>query len=133
MSFYYSGFELVDARSCSGEAIMQFLDHRDARVSTAYVGKDRISSFLSAENGGTADLSKVLESLSASDLAEMLDVVEQAEKDLIEQEDSVVDKILSSVMVRMNTVRAHDENIFWKLNKDWPKIWMSIFRKPSCN
>ena len=54
----------------------------------------------------------------------MIEVVQLAEKELIEQEDSVIDKIgeLSSTMVRMNTVRSHDENIFWKLIKDWPKI-----------
>ena len=65
-----------------------------------YVGKDsKISSFLNAENGGTSELADVIDSLvelrrglSTSDLGEMIEVVQLAEKELIEQEDSVIDK-----------------------------------------
>ena len=91
-----------------------FLDHRDSAgklISVTYTGSDsdaefyvgkdsKIGSFLSADNGGTANLKKVLESmidlrtgLSASDLGEMLSIVEVAERELIDQEDMVVDKI----------------------------------------
>ena len=90
-------------------------------------GKDsKISSFLNAQNGGTAELSNVIESLidlrkglSSENLGEMMEVVQLAEKDLIEQENSVVDKIgeLSSVMVRMNTVRSHDEEYFLEIEQ----------------
>ena len=49
----------------------------------------------------------------------MIEVVQLAEKELIEQEDSVVDKIgeLSSTMVRMNTVRSHDEEYFLEIDQ----------------
>ena len=117
-----------------------FLDHRDKdgkligvtytgsnQDAEFYIGKDsKVSSFLNAENGGTADLTKVIDSLielrrglSSTDLSEMIEVVQLAEKDLIEQEDSVVDKIgeLSSTMVRMNTVRSHDEEYFLELDQ----------------
>ena len=117
-----------------------FLDHRDSTgklISVTYTGSDsdaefyvgkdsKIGSFLSADNGGTANLKKVLESmidlragLSASDLGEMLSVVEVAERELIDQEDMVVDKIgeLSSAMVRINTVRSHDEEYFLEIEQ----------------
>jgi flagellin-like hook-associated protein FlgL len=117
-----------------------FLDHRDSAgklISVTYTGSDsdaefyvgkdsKIGSFLSADNGGTANLKKVLESmidlrtgLSASDLGEMLSIVEVAERELIDQEDMVVDKIgeLSSAMVRINTVRSHDEEYFLEIEQ----------------
>ena len=117
-----------------------FLDHRDQEGrligvtytgsnedAEFYVGKDsKISSFLNAENGGTSELADVIDSLvelrrglSTSDLGEMIEVVQLAEKELIEQEDSVIDKIgeLSSTMVRMNTVRSHDEEYFLEIDQ----------------
>jgi len=117
-----------------------FLDHRDeeGRIlgvtytgsdedAEFYVGKDsKISSFLSAQNDGTAELKNVISSLidlrnglSNPNIAEMSEVVQLAEKELIVQEDSVVDKIgeLSSLMVRMETVRAHDEEYFLEIDR----------------
>jgi len=92
-----------------------------------YVGKDsKISSFLSAQNNGTAELKNVINSLidlrnglSNPDIAEMSEVVQLAEKELIVQEDSVIDKLgeLSSLMVRMETVRAHDEEYFLEIDQ----------------
>jgi len=117
-----------------------FLDHRDKdgkllgvtytgsnQDAEFYVGKDsKISSFLSAENGGTAELTNTLESLvelrrglSTTELGEMIEAVQSAERNLIQQEDSVVDKMgeLSSRMVRMNTVRSHDEEYFLEIDQ----------------
>lgn len=49
----------------------------------------------------------------------MSEVVQLAEKELIVQEDSVIDKLgeLSSLMVRMETVRAHDEEYFLEIDQ----------------
>ncbi len=117
-----------------------FLDHRDEEGKLLsvtytgsesdaefYVGKDsKISSFLSAQNNGTAELKNVINSLidlrnglSNPDIAEMSEVVQLAEKELIVQEDSVIDKLgeLSSLMVRMETVRAHDEEYFLEIDQ----------------
>jgi flagellin-like hook-associated protein FlgL len=117
-----------------------FLDHRDQEgrlLSVSYtgseedaefyVGKDtKISSFLSAQNNGTSELKEVLTSLvdlrnglSHSDISEMSEAVQLAEKDLIAQEGSVIDKLgeLSSLMVRMETVRAYDEEYFLEIDQ----------------
>jgi hypothetical protein len=117
-----------------------FLDHRDDKgrlIGVTYTGSDKdsefyvgedskISSFLSAHNNGTADLKNAISSLvdlrnglSIQDITEMSEAVQLAEKDLIVQEDSVVDKIgeLSSLMVRMDTVRAHDEEYFLEIDR----------------
>ena len=117
-----------------------FLDHRDSSgnlVGVTYTGSEKnaefyvgqgskISSFLNAENGGTSELTTVLSSLvdlrnglANTDIAEMTEVVQLAEKDLIKQEDSVIDKIgsLSSLMVRMNTVRSHDEEYYLEIDQ----------------
>ena len=151
--FIITGFELLDSAVLEQPMAAQrgdsfsfatgnqtFLDHRDkdgkivgvtytgsSQDAEFYVGKDsKISSFLSAENGGTAELTNVLESLvelrrglSTTDLGEMIEVVQSAERNLIEQEDSVVDKMgeLSSRMVRMNTVRSHDEEYFLEIDQ----------------
>ena len=58
-------------------------------------------------------------------------MVQLAEKELIEQEDSVIDKIgeLSSTMVRMNKVRSHDEEYFLEIDQRLPKISMWTYRK----
>jgi len=117
-----------------------FLDHRNADgsvIGVTYTGADenaefyvgnesKVSSFLNAENGNTADLAKVVESLvelrnglGNSDLNEMAQIVQSLESELISHEDSVVDKMgeLSSTLVRMNTVRAHDEDYHLEINE----------------
>ena len=79
------------------------------------------------------NLKKVLDSLvdlrnglSASDPGEMLRSFNHLAEDLIVQEDMVVDKIgeLSSSMVRMNTVRSHDEEYFLEIEQIYPRILM---------
>lgn len=151
--FIITGFELLDSAVLEQSMGAQrgdsysfatgnqtFLDHRDKdgkllgvtytgsnQDAQFYVGKDsKISSFLSAENGGTAELTNALESLvelrrglSTTDLGEMIEAVQSAERNLIQQEDSVVDKMgeLSSRMVRMNTVRSHDEEYFLEIDQ----------------
>ena len=74
--------------------------------------------FLNAENGNTSELADLLDSivelrngLRAESASEMVQRVQSVEKDLISFENKVVDKMgeLSSVMVRMDTVRAYDE------------------------
>ena len=57
--------------------------------------------------------------LSHSDISEMSEAVQLAEKDLIAQEGSVIDKLgeLSSLMVRMDTVRAYDEEYFLEIDQ----------------
>jgi len=151
--FVITGFELLDTAVLDEPMGAQigdtysfatgkktFLDHRDSSgnlVGVTYTGSDKnaefyvgqgskISSFLNAENGGTAELTTVLSSLvdlrnglANTDIAEMTEVVQLAEKDLIKQEDSVIDKIgsLSSLMVRMNTVRSHDEEYYLEIDQ----------------
>ena len=57
--------------------------------------------------------------LGNSDLNEMAQIVQSLESELISHEDSVVDKMgeLSSTLVRMNTVRAHDEDYHLEINE----------------
>ena len=73
---------------------------------------------MDAKEGNTAELASVVESLvelrnglKVSNLTEMAQIVQSLETELINNEDSVVDKMgeLSSTLVRMNTVRAFDE------------------------
>jgi len=117
-----------------------FLDHRESDGSLIgvtytgsdenaefYVGKDsKISSFLNASNGGTSELVTSLSSLIElregllnPNFSERGELTQIAGKELIEQENSLIDKIgeLSSVMVRMDTVRAHDEEYFLEIDK----------------
>ena len=151
--YIITGFELLDSAildqpmgAQKGDAYSfatgkrTFLDHRDEEGrllgvtytgsdedAEFYVGKDsKISSFLSAQNDGTAELKNVISSLidlrnglSNPNIAEMSEVVQLAEKELIVQEDSLIDKLgeLSSLMVRMETVRAHDEEYFLEINQ----------------
>ncbi len=117
-----------------------FLEHRDADgdvISVSYtgskenaefyVGKDtKISSFLDAENGNTEELASVVQSLielrdglnedSPSELSRRVQLVEN---DLIEREDEIVDKIgeLSSLLIRMESVRAYDEDYHLQLEE----------------
>ena len=57
--------------------------------------------------------------LSASDQTEVSDMVRMAEIDLIKQEEAVVDRIgeLSSTMLRMQTVKSHDEEYFLEIDQ----------------
>ncbi|MDG1173860.1 MAG: hypothetical protein P8M67_06140, partial [Opitutales bacterium] len=117
-----------------------FLDHRDSTGNVIgvtytgskenaefYVGKDsKISSFLNAENNNTSELADLLDSmvelrngLRENDPTKMAQQIQNTEKDLISFENKVVDKMgeLSSVMVRMETVRAHDEEYHLALDQ----------------
>ncbi|MFP6887261.1 MAG: carbohydrate-binding protein [Opitutales bacterium] len=117
-----------------------FLEHRDENgsvVDVAYSGstensefyighKSKISSFLEAKNEGTEELGDVVTSLV--DLREALRnakpsayaaEVEAANQQLIALEERVVDKMgdLSAKMVRMETVKSHDEDYYMELNE----------------
>jgi flagellin-like hook-associated protein FlgL len=117
-----------------------FLDHRnsDGQVvgvtytgsdenSEFYIGKDtKISSFLDAEDGNTAELANVLESLielreglSEDSPSELSRRVQLVESELIQREDEVVDKLgeLSSLLIRMESVRAYDEDYHLQLEQ----------------
>jgi flagellar hook-associated protein 3 FlgL len=117
-----------------------FLDHRnsDGQVvgvtytgsdenSEFYIGKDtKISSFLDAEDGNTAELANVLESLielrdglSEDSPSELSRRVQLVENELIQREDEVVDKLgeLSSLLIRMESVRAYDEDYHLQLEQ----------------
>jgi flagellin-like hook-associated protein FlgL len=117
-----------------------FLDHRDADgnvIGLTYTGSERnaeffvgnnskISSFLDANNGNTKELADVVnslielrEGLYMDDLSDMAQTVQAVEQNLIDQEDSVVDKMgeLSSSLIRMNTVRAHDEEYHLEIDQ----------------
>jgi flagellar hook-associated protein 3 FlgL len=92
-----------------------------------FVGNEsKISSFLDASGGNTQELAKIVEALvelrnglKHSDLNEMSQVVQSLESVLISNEDSVVDKMgeLSSTLVRMQTVRAHDEEYHLEIDQ----------------
>jgi len=117
-----------------------FLDHRDSdgnilgvtytgsdENSEFYVGKDsKISSFLNAEGNNTSELADILDSmvelrnsLGNDDTSIMAQQIQDVERNLINFEDKVVDKMgeLSSIMVRMDTVRAHDEDYHLALDQ----------------
>ena len=117
-----------------------FLDHRDADgnvIGITYTGSEKnaeffvgtnskISSFLDANNGNTKELADVVnslielrEGLYMDDLSDMAQTVQAVEKNLIDQEGSVVDKMgeLSSTLIRMNTVRAHDEEYHLEIDQ----------------
>ena len=81
---------------------------------------------MNASNGGTSELVTSLSSLIElrecllnPNFSERGELTQIAGKELIEQENSLIDKIgeLSSVMVRMDTVRAHDEEYFLEIDK----------------
>ncbi len=117
-----------------------FLDHRDEngdivnvsytgsqKDSTYYVGNEtKISGFLSAENNGTKELGDAVQTIielrdamKHSVPSHYSQAVEDSGKKLIAQEESLIDKMgeLSSRMVRMNTVRSHDEDYFMQLDQ----------------
>jgi flagellin-like hook-associated protein FlgL len=117
-----------------------FLDHRDSngdvinitytgsnKNSQYYIGNEsKISGFLDADNKGTEELGDVVNSLV--DLRDALSnatpshysqAVEDEEMELLNQEDKLINKLgeLSARMVRMETVRAHDEDYFVQLDQ----------------
>ena len=117
-----------------------FLDHRDSEgnvINVTYTGSDKnsqyyigneskISGFLDADNNGTKELGDVVNSLV--DLRDALanatpshysQAVEDEEMKLLQQEDKLINKLgeLSSKMVRMETVRAHDEDYYVQLDQ----------------
>ena len=117
-----------------------FLDHRDndgnllAVTYTGsnenaefYIGKDsKVSSYLDAQDNGTAELADSIQALidlrdglSEEELSQMSTLVQSSEQQLITQENSVIDKLgeISSVMTRMETVKAHDEQYHLELDR----------------
>ncbi|MDA7756977.1 hypothetical protein N8920_03650 [Opitutales bacterium] len=121
-----------------------FLDHRDddgKLLSVTYqggeenaltrVGKDTdVSYTLNASNGNTAVLGNAVNSLvelrdGLFDAAKSTSpsTVPETEKDLIALEDTIIDRMgeLSATMVRMETVRTHDEDYVMALDKQISK------------
>jgi flagellin-like hook-associated protein FlgL len=117
-----------------------FLDHRDEngdvvnisytgskKDSNYYVGNEtKISGFLSAAKDGTKELGDAVQtiiglrdSLHNANPSHYSQEVENSEKQLIAQEESLINKMgeLSSRMVRMNTVRSHDEEYFMQIDQ----------------
>ena len=117
-----------------------FLDHRDAKgnvINISYTGSDKnseyyigneskLSGFLDAENNGTKELGDVVNSLV--DLRDALSnatpshysqAVEDEEMELLQQEDKLINKLgeISARMVRMETVKSHDEDYFVQLDQ----------------
>ncbi|MGY8714709.1 MAG: hypothetical protein ACKVJ1_12530, partial [Verrucomicrobiia bacterium] len=117
-----------------------FLDHRDAQgnvINITYTGSDKnseyyigneskMSGFLDADNNGTQELGDVVNSLV--DLREALSnatpshysqEVEDEEMELLQQEDRLINKMgeLSARMLRMETVKSHDEDYFVQLDQ----------------
>lgn len=117
-----------------------FLDHRDSNgdvINITYTGSDKnsqyyigneskISGFLDADKKGTEELGDVVNSLV--DLRDALSnatpshysqAVEDEEMKLLEQEDKLINKLgeLSARMLRMETVKAHDEDYFVQLDQ----------------
>ncbi len=117
-----------------------FLDHRNEKGeiinvsytgsennSKFYVGKEStISSFLNSADGNTAELGDVVntlielrEGLEHATPSHYSQEVEDSEKKLIRLEDNIIDKMgeLTARMVRMETVKAHDEDYFMQLDQ----------------
>ena len=117
-----------------------FLDHRNEKGdlinvtymgsennSEFYVGKESaISSFIDSSDGNTADLGNVVKTLielrdglANATPSHYSQEVENAEKKLIDLEDEIIDKMgeLSASMLRMETVKAHDEDYFMQLDQ----------------
>ena len=92
-----------------------------------YVGKESaISSFIDSSDGNTADLGNVVKTLielrdglANATPSHYSQEVENAEKKLIDLEDEIIDKMgeLSASMLRMETVKAHDEDYFMQLDQ----------------
>ncbi len=117
-----------------------FLDHRDAdgnllnvtylggdQNSQTFVGKDtEITYMLDSSGDKTKQLGDIVNSLvqlrdglSNSDPSLYTQEVGLAEKDLISMEDNLINKMgeLSAKMVRMETVRLHDEDYMLQLDQ----------------
>ncbi len=117
-----------------------FLDHRDEEgniKSVTYMGSDenseffigkdsKVSSFLSAEGGNTKELASSIsamidlrEGLMSQNPAEANDLLEGAEQTLLAQENTIINSMgqISASLVRMETVRAHDEDYFMEIDK----------------
>jgi len=117
-----------------------FIDHRNedgdvvnvtytgaAKNSEYYVGNEsKISGFLDANNNGTKELGDVVQSLvdlrdalSSATPSHYSQEVEDEESKLFHQEEKIINKLgeLSAKMVRMETVRSHDEDYFVQLDQ----------------
>jgi len=125
-SFATGSKTFLDHRNSNGDVISVTYTGSDEN-SEFYVGKDtKISSFLDAENGNTEQLASVVQSLielrdglKEDSPAELSRRVQLVENDLIQREDEVVDKIgeLSSLLIRMESVRAYDEDYHQQLEQ----------------
>ena len=116
-----------------------FLDHRDAqgkvlnvtytgskKNSEYYIGNEsKMSAFLDADNNGTKELGDVVNSLvglrdalTNATPSHYSQEVEDEEMELLQQEDKLINKMgeLSARMLRMETVKAHDEDYFVQLD-----------------
>ena len=117
-----------------------FVEHRDENGSIVdvsyngaetnsefYVGHEsKISSLLEAKGGGTEELGGVVsalvdlrEALRSAKPSSYAAEVELANQKLISLEEQVVDKMgeLAAKMVRMETVKSHDEDYYMELNE----------------
>lgn len=117
-----------------------FVEHRDENGSIIdvsyngaktnsefYVGHEsKISSLLEAKGGGTEELGGVVsalvdlrEALRSAKPSSYAAEVELANQKLISLEEQVVDKMgeLAAKMVRMETVKSHDEDYYMELNE----------------
>jgi len=125
-SFATGSKTFLEHRDSNGDVLSVTYTGSDAN-SEFYVGKDtKISSFLSAKDGNTAELADSVNSLielrnglkedSPTELARRVQMVEA---ELILREDEVVDKIgeLSSLLIRMDSVRAYDEDYHQQLEQ----------------
>jgi len=118
-SFATGSKTFLDHRNASGDVIAVTYTGGQSN-SQLYIGKDtKISSFLDAEDGNTAELADVVgslielrEGLKEDSPGELSRRVQIVESDLVRREDLVVDKLgeLSSLLVRMESVRAYDED-----------------------
>jgi flagellar hook-associated protein 3 FlgL len=81
---------------------------------------------LNSADGGTAELGDVVntlvelrDGLASATPSFYSQEVEDSEKRLIELEDNIIDKMgeLTASMVRMETVKAHDEDYFMQLDQ----------------
>jgi flagellin-like hook-associated protein FlgL len=117
-----------------------FVEHRDENGSIVdvsyngsktnsefYIGHEsKISSLLEAKGGGTEELGSIVsalvdlrEALRSAKPSSYAAEVEVANQKLISLEEQVVDKMgeLAAKMVRMETVKSHDEEYYMELNE----------------
>ena len=125
-SFATGSKTFLEHRNSEGQVVGVTYTGSDEN-SEFYIGKDtKISSFLDAEDGNTAELANVLKSLielreglSEDSPTELSRRVQLVESELIQREDEVVDKLgeLSSLLIRMESVRAYDEDYHLQLEQ----------------